>query len=109
MHDNTIIIFYAGESPTSEPVSPTSIVLVPPEKLVLEIRTSGRFFFIQWIRNANPVFLFNDAPNFVHFGEVFYDDETSMQDLGSFEAVVEPAPNSGQPIRRVDFTVMSSG
>ena len=55
------------------------------------------------------MFLFSDAPNFVHFGEVFYDDETTMQDLGLFEAVVEPAPNSGQLLPRVDFTVASSG
>ena len=76
---------------------------------MLEIRTSGRFFFVQWQRNSNPVFLLNDAPNFVHFGEVFYDDETTMQDLGSFEAVVEPAPGSGQPLHRVDFTIVSPG
>ena len=76
---------------------------------MLEIRTSGRFWFIQWIRNASPTFLSNFAPNFVHFGEVFYDDETTMQDLGLFETAVEPAPNSGQIIRRVDFTVVSPG
>ena len=84
-------------------------MITPPEKLVLEIETSGRFRFVQWLRNGNPAFLPGDAPNFVHFGEVFYDDETSMQDLGLFETVVEPAPNSGQPIPRVAFTVISPG
>ena len=108
-YPHNISTTFSGENPTGEPVSPTSIVLVPPEKLVLEIRTSGRFWFIQWLRNADPLFLFNNAPNFVHFGEVFYDDETTMDDLGLFETVVEPAPNSGQPIRRVDFTIVSPG
>ena len=105
-----LYIIFSGENPMGERVSPTSIVLVPPEKLMLEIRTSGRFFFVQWLRNGDPLFLNNFAPNFVHFGEVFYDNVTTMEDVGVFEAVVEPAPGSGvSEIPRLNFNVISPG
>ena len=84
-------------------------MLTPPEKLVLEIETSGRFWFIQWYRNANPMFLPGDAPNFVHFGEVFYANMTTVEDLGVFEAVVEPAPGSAQIRHTTTFTIISPG
>ena len=84
-------------------------MLTPPEKLVLEIETSGRFRFVQWLRNGNPAFLPGDAPNFVHFGEVFYANMTTMDDLGIFEAVVEPAPGSVQTGHRTIFSIISPG
>ena len=74
---------------------------------MLEVQTTGRFFFIQWLRNADPLFLLNNAPNFVQFGEIFYQEVTTTADLGQFEAVAESAPGAGQIIPRVEFNILS--
>ena len=102
---------FIDENVSIEPVTPTTIIITPPEKLVLEIKTTGRFWFIQWRRNADPLFLPNDAPNFVHFGDIYYTNMTTMQDLGIYEAVLEPdfGGTGIQYVMRIAFAVFPRG
>ena len=78
--------YYAnlGEHVTLERVTPFEVILNPPEKLVLEVTTTGRYNFIQWTKNRDPAG-FGDfqvtADNFAHFGEIYVQEETSMDDI----------------------------
>ena len=76
---------------------------------MLEVITTGRYRFIQWARNG--AILDPRLPNFAHFGEVYFAENTSMLDLGAYEVIVVRAPNSLQPfpLVRVTFTVVSPG
>lgn len=75
--------------------SPTTIVLNPPEKLVLEVRATGRYRSLSWSRNGiiegNAGFRVSNE-NFAHFGEVYVKDNTNMADLGLYEMEVNPNP-----------------
>ena len=98
----------SGETRTVEPITPT-IILVPPEKLALEVRTTGRYFFTQWTRNGNP--LDNQLPNYAHFGEIYFVENTGVQDLGAYEVTVVRAQNSDQTAVNINvlLTVVSPG
>ncbi len=92
---------------TSEAISPSSIILLPPEKLVLEVRTTGRYFFTSWSRNGIGTGL---PGSFVHFGEVYVAENTTMEDLGRYEVVLNPAPSSDQILStRIRFDVILPG
>ena len=102
------------DSQAISPSIPDVIIVRPPEKLVLEISNTGRYFFTQWARNGElagiPSNGFQAPPeSFVHFGEVYYAENTAMEDLGLYEATVEPAPGSGQMSVDVFFDVILLG
>ena len=103
-----------GEVLESLTISPDIIILRPPEKLVLEISNTGRYLFTQWARNAEiagiPSSGFQPSPKFfVQFGEVYFAENTTMEDLGIYEATLEPALSSGQMLVEVFFNVISLG
>ena len=93
---------YSGTPLTLEAVSPSTIILSPPEKLVLEIRATGRYNFINWLRNQNLAgssgFPVSNTDNFAHFSEIYVKDMTTMDDLGWYEVQVPVA----QGISHVD-------
>ena len=102
------------ESQAISPSLPDIIILRPPEKLVLEISNIGRYNFIQWARNGELAGIPSSGfqpffETFAHFGEVYYAENTAMEDLGIYEATPEPAPNSGQTRVEVFFGVISLG
>ena len=108
------IIIVAGEVLQSQTISPDIIILCPPEKLVLEISNTGRYRFTQWARNGElagiPSSRFQPfLESFAHFGELYFAENTTMEDLGIYEATVEPAPRSGQRPVEVFFRVISLG
>ena len=75
---------------------------------MVEIRTTGRYFFSQWTRNGKAGF--NSLPNFFHFGEVYVAENTSVLDLGSYEISLTIAPESGQsPVIIAQIAVLSPG
>ena len=109
-----------GDTVIIERVSPAVIILRPPEKLVIEVRTSGEYEVHFWIRNENlfgpsgnfQVMFLDEFPNFF---EIFVRDNTTNDDLGIY--TVQPTvtnansqthtilPGSGG----VDFAVIAPG
>jgi hypothetical protein len=79
-----------GETTTLQAISPSVIALRPPEKLVIEVMATGRYRAIQWARNGAirgiPGSAFSPPQqSFTHFGEVYFVEETTVNDLGRYE------------------------
>ena len=103
----------AGETLSAVAVSPSIIILRPPEKLVLEITTSGRYLFTSWSRNGvtlgNSGFGISSSRRVVDFGDIYFSDNTTEEDLAEYEVVLNPASSSDQVIDGVAFTVIAPG
>ena len=88
-------MYFTGVTNTLERVSPRVIVLNPPEKLVIETRSSGGYQHYDWSRNGNP-FGFPGFPvtaqEFPNFLEFFVREPTTMDDLGVYMANLQIAP-----------------
>ena len=78
-----------------ERVSPRVIVLSPPEKLVIETRSSGGYGQFDWQRNGNafrtaaapgPSTFIVTLQEFSNFFEIFVRAPTNASDLGVYEA-----------------------
>ena len=100
-----------GQKLTLERVSPSSIVLTPPEKLVLEVKATGRYNYIKWTKNGNSAGS-DDFPvtsdNIFHFGEVFVQNETTLDDLQVYGAELIPHPGQTAP-KRVEIVAIQGG
>ena len=80
---------FTGDTVTIERVSPEVIILRPPEKLVIEVRTTGEYQVHFWFKNEN---LFGTTGNFQvmfpdelpNFAEIFVRDNTTNDDLGIY-------------------------
>lgn len=98
---------------TIEAISPSLIIIHPPEKLVLEIKTAGRYSSIEWRKNgivagqsSFPV----SAQSFAQFGEVYVVENTATEDLGVYDVILNPAPHSNQSTPAgIRFTVLPLG
>ena len=106
----TLIIFISGETRTFERVSPSSIIILrPPDKLVLEVRATGRYDLIDWRRNGAAFFSSNflvalqDLPNFF---EIFVREPTTRDDLGVFAVTLSPTITMAEVIH---FAVVEAG
>ena len=94
-------------------MSPTSIVLRPPQKLVLEARATGRYVFFDWSKDgisysSGTTFLPQFPEEFPHFFEIYVVDPTTIDDMGLYEVTV--APNAGQQSPdEIEFTVIAPG
>ena len=88
------------------PVSPvTTIVLHPPEQLVLEIRVTGGYKFSVWFRNGEGP----DSKSFFDFGdEIYLVEETNSHDLGVYEVQLGVFPDQVAPAA-VKFHVVEQG
>ena len=108
-----ISVLYTGDN-VLERISPRVIVLDPPEKLVIETRASGGYRQFDWTRNGNE---FRTAANthssssfiitlqeFSNFFEIFVRDNTTVNDLGVYEADLVAGTGQTQ-VPEVDFTV----
>ena len=58
--------------------------LTPPEKLVLEVRTSGGYDFIIWSRVGDNSFRQNPMTELVNFHEVFVRQPTTTSEYGTY-------------------------
>ncbi len=93
--------------PTIEAVtSPSTIILRPPEKLVLEVRATGGFSFIPWTRNGALVSI--PITRFADFGETYVTGETTVSDLGLYEVRLALLSGQGGP-SQVEFFVVEPG
>lgn len=92
----TECIFIRAGKMILEKISPTITFITPPEKLVLEIRTSGPFRHIRWKRNG--IFLSKSPERIIaHFGEIYVKNNTNLQALGKYDVSLVPAA-SGQAV-----------
>ena len=92
MNRNTILI----ENVSS--ISPDVIFLRPPEKLVIELKATGRYLRIAWQKNgavlsANTPQSPNEFPN--HY-EIYVVGETTEDDFGLYEVNLFPFDITGQ-------------
>ena len=110
---------FTGDTVIIERVSPVVIILRPPEKLVIEVRTSGEYQVHFWRRNENlfsttgfQVMLPDEFPNFF---EIFVRDNTTDDDLGIYSVLPTlTTANIGTHtiipgIDGVDFAVIAPG
>ena len=91
-------------------MSPSSIIILrPPDKLVLEVRATGRYNLIEWRRNTASFFSSNfpvtlqELPNFF---EIFVREPTTRDDLGVFTAALVPSVTTTEVI---NFAVIEAG
>ncbi len=71
-------------------ITPRLIIIEPPERLVVEVQSSGAYEVINWARNG-AFYTFNDpdfpisSDRFFYFYEAYVREPTSMDDLGVYE------------------------
>ncbi len=74
-------------------ITPQLIIIEPPERLVIEVQSSGAYDVINWRRNGAS-YTFNDpdfpitSDRFFYFYEAYVRQPTSMDDLGLYEVNV---------------------
>ena len=98
---------HTGDGFTLHRISPSMIVLRPPEKLTLEIMASGVYSHIEWKKNDalfdTAAFEVEQPQEFPNFYEIFVRDPTTPFDFGIYEASVD----AGIIQSSVDFIVSS--
>ena len=70
-------------------MSPPVVFLTPPEKLVLEVRTSGGYDFIAWNKVGDGSFR-QSLSELVNFHEVFVRQPTTTSEYGAYRAEYSP-------------------
>ena len=91
-----------------ERISPEVIVLHPPEKLVIELKVTGRYQNIQWLKNAIPLTI--EPQQFPNYNEILVYSTTTQDDLGLYEVSVGANPLSQLLVPpELDFSVISPG
>ena len=93
-----------------ERVSPGVIVLEPSENLVLETRASGGYREFEWNRNGNPFMVGSgrfpvSLEDFSNFFEIYVRDNTTVNDLGVYQAELVLGTGQTGQAPEVDFTV----
>ena len=71
------------------------IPLRPPEKLVIEVKASGRYQRIIWQRNGQQFSSTSSSitpEEFPSYFEIFVRGETTQSDLGLYEITLLPSP-----------------
>ena len=122
----TLPLFLSGETLTINRVSPKAIILRPPEKLVIEVETTGRYEAILWSRNGNQFSQMMTSPFFVrlpfafptsselaNYFEIIVREPTTESDFGVYEVQLAPldyntqtfGANYGQAV----FAVIQAG
>ena len=78
------VIYYAtcfiGSFDVPERISPSTIYLLPPEKLVIEVKASGGYSGIIWNKDGNAL-----LGEFTHFREIFVREPTNTNDYGTYD------------------------
>ena len=85
------------------------IFLRPPEKLVIEVKATGRFRFVQWQKNAVQITLTEES--FSNHFEIYFRDQTTTDDLTLYEVSLRPASGGSQRTLpgELDFSVTPPG
>ena len=91
-----------------ENISPTVIILHPPEKLVIEVRCRGRYSGISWARNGALI----DRSLLSNHDEIYALERTTEADYGFYQVILTPSPPSFQivvPDSILEFLVTAPG
>ncbi len=86
-------LLFAGDVLRLSSITPQLIIIEPPEKLVIEVQSSGAYDVILWRRNGAS-YTFNDpdfpisSDRFFYFYEAYVREPTSTDDLGLYEVYV---------------------
>ncbi len=94
-------------------MSPSTTILHVPEKLLLEVRATGRYDFIEWFRNGEIQGVSGGSFNPTvqqrpHFNEIYVKQTTSAADLGVYEIALLSFSGLTPP-PRVEFAVVVPG
>ena len=81
--ENSFGLFFTGSIQGPERVSPPVVFLTPPEKLVLEVKTSGAYDFITWTRFGDRSFR-QDLSELINFHEIFVRQPTTTSEYGTY-------------------------
>ena len=103
---STDIIFEGVNTVFLERVSPEIIYLRPPEKLVIEIKATGRYNRIQWQKNVLPL-----TQEFPNYNEILVYGTTTQDDLGLYEVnLVQANPIFQRNVPpELDFSIIPPG
>ena len=84
------------------------IFLRPPERLVIEVKSSGRILRLDWQQNAQPLTM---QQEFYDHYNIFVRGETTQEDLGLYEVapLVVSLPSQRVEPEELDFVVISPG
>ncbi len=90
-----VLLLYSGNIIRSERISPEVIILRPPEKLVIEVKVSGNYRLLFWLKGSSTTFIPNLMPpqELPKFHEIFVRDNTTVDDEGFY--IVFPQLKSG--------------
>ena len=95
-------------------VSSVDIILDPPEKLIIEVESSGGYFRHAWFKNDDEIFPVGDTlfrePNpekFSEFFQVFVQDTTNTTDQGIYR--VDLIDNTSLALQTQEFIVTPLG
>ena len=96
-------------------LSPVDIILDPPEKLIIEVESSGGYYRHAWFKNDDEeIFpdgdtLFREAnpEKFSEFFQVFVQDPTNTADQGIYR--VDLIDNTSVVLQTQEFTVTQLG
>ena len=118
------LFFLIGEELTISRISPETIILRPPEKLVIEVEATGRYESISWTRNGNLFsemmtcqffvrfpFVSPTSSELANYFEIFVREPTTESDFGVYEVQLDILdPNNQITIPgEVDFAVIQAG
>ena len=102
-----------------ERVSPEEILLTPPNKLVIEVKASGRYEEIIWSKDGLPfgdegdlgVFVVDSPNELPNFAEIFVRGETTSTDTGTYTVALTAIDAGTQTIdpASLQFTVVATG
>ena len=93
-----------------ERVSHVIIILRPPQKLVIEVATSGSYIGIEWSKDGISQGTAGFMPpnsSFTHFAETYFSFPTNESDLGVYGASL--ITSKGQERPRENFVVILQG
>ena len=98
-------------------VSPAELVLHPPEKLVIEVESSGGYFRHAWYRNDEELYPNGDnqftqetPERFAEFFQVFVQDPTTSSDHGVYRVeLIDDSFPVANVFETVEFIVAPSG
>ena len=74
-----------------ERVSPKMIFLLPPEKLVIEVKATGRFTHVDWLKNGYSLTSTGSTQEFTNYREIFVQEESTKDDFGLYEVSLFPS------------------
>ena len=103
-------IMYEGRSTLFiERVSPEVIYLRLPEKLVIEVKATGRYSFIRWVKNGEGLDV--QPQQFSNYNEILVYGTTTHEDFGLYEVSLRAASLTTQRNvpSELDFSVVPPG